>query len=272
MIYLLRFKSVVACICFAVAILANDLTPVAGAWDTSLDETFSGSGTYAANNGMPGFEIPDWNIAGNGGAFATNGFGEDVFHVESNGTGQNGLFRLLGTEAFSVTAEFSNPDLGIFSAAGINVADSPDVVGLSVLHSGSQFNASFAATVDGSFIGIANMGLGAAVDHFTLLLEYEPDQLNGGGLFNGYIDVNQSGSFTLVGTIDGTQYSSEASLTRTLFAGTSAFENQASVDLDRITISGSAVPEPTSATILVGSLLASLMRRRTRCRQPSFHF
>lgn len=238
--------------------------PSAYAWDLSLDETFSGTGSFTSSVGQPGFENPGWFSVGSPGAFINNGFGESVLHVSTvTPSVQDGLFRIIGSEAFTAIAEFSNPAFSSngFSAAGINVADSPDVVGLSILeNSNSTLRASFASTVGGVVGSGGSLSLGANVDRVTLKLEYEPDLVNGGGLFTGYVDVNESGTFSLVGIIDGSQYTTDAAISRTMFLGTYAFENNASVEVDRLTIFGS-IPEPASCPVVACVLIASFMRR-----------
>ncbi len=238
-----------------------------------LDETLSGSGSFQSNAGRPGFDNFGWFETGTVSGFSTNSFGEGVFgaSVDGSSSGSSGLFRTIGDQSFSTVVEFSNPVLssGGLSNVQINVADRinsntpADLVAIFVNRNGSEYRAWFSSYVNEESNYHNIVSLGNSLDRVTLRLDYVEDLVNGGGIFNAYYDVDESGSFTHLGSIDGTVYSTEATSNRTAFIGNVGdFGHAGSVEIDRFTIN--AVPEPSTLALFPIAIMgfASRIRRR----------
>lgn len=234
--------------------------------DVVVDETFSGSGGFTASGGATGFENPGWANIGNVGTFTTNGFGEQVYSVTSpSGTQYAGVYRLFGpsTDPMLIEAEFSNPQFGTSGLIGLQVTDSPDSVTFFIKNQGNEFSTSFGASVGGDLQFPPAIDLGNSLDHFTVRALIQDDIVNGGTLFDFWIDVNESGRFKHVGTIDGSFYTSGYTATRNVFAGAVSFSGPTSVDIDRLTIS--TIPEPATFSLLAIGFIATAIRRKRSC-------
>ena len=247
-------------------IMLFGLTTNQGYADVVVDETFSGSGGFAASGGATGFENPGWSNIGNVGTFTTNGFGEQVYSVTSpSGTQYAGVYRFFGPspDPMLIEAEFSNPQFGASGLIGLQVTDSPDSVTFFIKNQGSGYSTSFGASVGGDLQFPPPLDLGSNLDHFTVRALIQDDIVNGGTLFDFWIDVNESGQFQHVGTIDGSFYTSGYTATRNVFAGAVSFAGPTSVDIDRLTIS--TIPEPATYSLIAIGLVATAFRRKRYC-------
>ena len=230
--------------------------------DVLVNETFSGGGVYSAAGGASGFENPDWFNSGNVGSFTTNGFGEQVYSVSSPANNQyDGIQRLIGPEPVEIIAEFSNPQITGLGLIGMQLTDTPDNVTFFIKNNGGNLETSFTGTANGNNFFPGDMDLGSNVDQFTIRALVQDDTVNGGTMFDFWIDVNESGNFQHVGTIDGTFYTSGHTPGRNIFLGTYAFTGTSSVEIDRLTIS--SIPEPATFSIFgVAAVGLALSRRR----------
>ena len=231
--------------------------------DIVLVETFNGSGSHAAGN-VPGFDNDDWVAAGVPGAFTTNSFGEQVLRVENaQADPLNGVFRVIGTQPYEIVAEFSNPSADDYSAFGMTISDYPNTISFNVFkQSNGSFTALFGADENGNSYLSEHFSLGTSLDRFTLKTTYLPDLANGGGLFNFWIDTEESGNYMYLGRIDGTQYSINATSGRTVFLGTRGIFSDASLDIDHLTIS--SIPEPATIGLIAFACVGMAMRRKRR--------
>lgn len=233
--------------------------------DIILTETFNGTGAEEASNDMPGFDNKDWIAVGDLGTFASNGFGEQVLSVSNpQAVPRDGLFRIIGDQPFEIVAQFSNPQAEQLSSFGITIADFPNVVSLNVFkQQNGIFTSQFGVNENGnSYLG-EHYSLGTSLERFTLKTTYSPDSIHGGGIFNFWIETEESGDFTYLGSIDGLIYSTDATFGRTLFLGTTGILSDSSVEIDHLTVS--SIPEPTACllmTFLAG--VSCLKRNRTR--------
>ena len=233
--------------------------------DVLIDETFSGGGTFNASGGASGFENPGWFNQGNVGTFNTNGFGEQVYSVSSPTNFQyDGVSRAFGpsSDPIEIVAEFSNAQISNVGLMGLQVTDSPDYVTFFIKKSGANFATSFVGHANNQDYFHGDLNLGSNLDHFTVRALIQDDLVNGGTMFDFWIDVNESGNFQHVGSIDGTFYTSGYTSGRNVFAGSYSFSGTASVDIDRLTIS--SIPEPATFSILALGLVGMAMRRKRR--------
>lgn len=104
------------------------------------------------------------------------------------------------------------------------------------------------------------MNLGSNVDQFTIRALIQDDTINGGTMFDFWIDINESGNFQHVGTIDGTFYTSGYTSGRNIFLGTYSFSGTTSVELDRLTIS--SIPEPATFALFGFAAIGLVSTRR----------
>jgi hypothetical protein len=213
-------------------------------------ENFSGTGPYTANGGPAGFDADGWFRTGNAGSFSTNGFGESVYNVVSNSSSssfeQDGLVRTVGDIDFNSVFEFSNPVIAnIFSSISIGIFD----VGLgsmSVLNlqkNGSTFTSNLFYDSGSGSQHVGSFSTSQTVEQATLYFNSSADLINGGCNIDAYVEFNESGMLNLVGSIDGTEYTNNASASRTIYVlANSSFGGSVAAGFDRFTIN---VPEPT---------------------------
>jgi hypothetical protein len=258
-----RIQKTRLAICAVIAVLFS-----ANLSDARADvfaETFSGAGPYSSSSGVPGFENTGWATSGNFGSFITNNnFGEQVYSISADpGDGLSGVFRTLGTGEFEIIAEFSNLQLDQISTFGVQIADSPNVVGFNVIEQSSgEFTTSFAATVGGQNYFPGNISLGNNVEQLTFRILAQEDTVNGGSMFDFWIDVNESGVYQHVGSIDGTIYSIAPSEFRTVFLGGFPFSGDFYGEIDNLSIS--SVPEPATFSMVAIGLIGIAIRRRRK--------
>ena len=245
-LHLFRFTSLL-CLVFNTGPLQADLV-----------ETFSGTGSFSASGGPIGFENPGWANLGAPGQFQSNSFGEQVYELSGNG-GLNSLNRLVGNTAFSSRLEISNPNFsGGGAGARFGVVDGTNNSLFAFLLTGNgETFAGIAAEVDGSVSNQSLINLGSSVQRATFFLEFAPDLINGGGIFEAFVEVNEAGLLQSVGAVDGLVYTANAGSGRNL--SLNVFGNS-TVEFDHLTFN--SVPEPASVAVLCLSGVALILSRR----------
>jgi hypothetical protein len=233
----------------------------------SFDETFSGTGGT--------FDELGWLVTGQG-HFETNGSGDQVYVLQSaNGTDYDNIHRTVGAGSFRSEYKLVNP-LGFlgFSSFGLLVQDvdggpgGEDVVRLFLAEAPSQpgsLRAIFSSlTIGNTSITAGELILGNSVTELAFRLDYEMNLL-GTGIFSASVDVNNSGNFQSLGSIDQNIYGVQASLDRALIMELSPFGSIPRIELDRASLT--SVPEPLGLPVFALGI-GLVMKRRLRSCSP----
>lgn len=205
-----------------------------------------------------------WTTIGDGGTFTTNGFSENVLAVSSSSAGadQDGISRVLGDGPFQALVEISNPSLGSTLASAVmritdNGGDDTVYIGLQGASGGGidlSFGYGIGAPILPTVVGF--VPLGGVTNMLTLKLIHEPDTINGGGIFSAFYDIDESGTFLSLGSIDGTDYTTDGAASRKLLLTTQVFGSTADMELDYAQV----VPEPASIWLAaLGALMLTAM-------------
>ena len=208
------------------------------------------------------FDVSGWNFQGTSGTFLTNGFGEEVFELTNTTAPQDVIFRLVGDGDFEWVTEISNPRVSS-GRVQLRVVDDggQDFLALSVdSGGGGTLDAELLHVLDGTTQPVTGtVNLGSNVDMVTLRVLHQGATAGLGGTYTAEVDVNESGVFQTIGSINEPTFAATNSRNINL-----AVFNGAGAQFDFTSIQ-TPIPEPTtSALIPIGAVTCLVYCRRMR--------